>query len=139
MLAVLTLLSFFMKSLNAQHLDIGVIDGEYTLVSKSYINGLIVDARSSEVDMFGLGYGYQEKHLEFYLGVGYTSNDEVYYFTECVYKNERHSIYDLSLDYVNDRPELSLGYTHLLGDSYGLIAKHNFTSNKLFLGLRKWF
>ena len=58
-------------------------------------------------------------------------------FTDLLYKNERHSIYDVSIESIDDEVDLKLGYTYLFSENVGVIVKGN--HEKVFTGIRGWF
>ena len=135
---LIILLAALSTSSKADYVDIG-FESNFAMASKVFFNGVIVDAKTSDEKRVGIGYGWQDKSTQVYIGGGYTSLEQVYFFSELTHKNGRHSIYDLTIEYVNSRPVASLGYTHLVSENAGLIAKHNFTDNILFFGIRRWF
>lgn len=141
-LSILFLLTLTNKA-QADYLDVGLLDGEYATLSKFYAKGFIFDAQASKTNRAGIGTGWQHKGAEVYLGIGYnkdteTKQDDIYTFSEIVYRNGRHSIYDLGIDYTNDKASARLGFTWLIDENAGLIVKHDFTRNQLFIGLRRW-
>lgn len=125
----------------SDYLDVGLLDGEYATLSKFYAKGFIFDVQASKQNKIGIGTGWQHKGAEFYLGIGYNKDthiDDIYTFSELVYRNGRHSIYDLAITYTDNKASAKLGYTWLIDENAGLIVKHDFTNNQLFIGLRRW-
>jgi hypothetical protein len=141
-LSVLLLLTLTSKA-QADYLDTGLLGGEYAMLSKFYAKGFIFDAQASKTNRFGIGTGWQHKGAEVYLGIGYnkdteTGIDDIYTFSELVYRNGRHSIYDLGINYTDDKASAKLGFTYLIDENAGIIVKHDFTKNELFIGIRRW-
>lgn len=132
-------LSLYSASAWADYVDVGMTGDHYTISSKFYANGVIINAESSEYDKFGLGFGFKKQDFTVLVGAGYIDNLEgdIYVFTDLLYKNERHSIYDVSIESINGEVDLKVGYTLLFSERAGLVLKGN--HKELFTGLRVWF
>jgi hypothetical protein len=125
----------------ADYLDIGILDGNYAALSKFYAKGFVFDVQASNENKIGIGTGFQQSGAEFYFGIGYKEeqdNNGIYTFSELVYRNGRHSIYDLGINYTDDKASAKLGFTYLIDENAGIIVKHDFTKNELFIGIRRW-
>ncbi len=109
----------------------GYVDVTQKIEARFNADKFIISANSDR-DL-GLGFGVQHKATEFYIGGGYN-----YAFTELVYKNGRHSIYDVGIEYKDDAYQARASYTHLVSDTFGLIVKYNKHQNKFYVGVRKW-
>ena len=131
---LILLILLFVVNANAGYLNVGTKNQEYNFNSMFYANGFIIHA---ETDKGGAGFGFQQKDTEVYAVLGYDNNN-IYGLAELVYKNGRHSMYDLSLIFTNEKQTAKIGFTWLLSENFGFIAKHNFTDNQLFIGVRKW-
>ena len=131
MLMLLALMSLFAtKESEAGYVDVGWQKQE-KIEALFHADNFIVSANSDRV--FGLGIGKQHNNIEMYFGVG-----NKYIFSEIIYKNERHSIYDLGVEYINERYQARIAYTHLFSDTFGIVTKYNFKTRQAFVGFRKW-
>lgn len=132
------LLFFLLYATKAEstHVDVGY-KNEPIIKTRFYANGVIIDAVKADDDQIGLGFGVQEKDIQFYAGAGYKTTEEIYVFTGLDWKNERHSIMSINVNAIQEDYTLTLGYTYLVSETFGLIGEYD-TKGQTFFGIRKW-
>lgn len=122
----------------ADHVDIGY-DKELRVKAVFHTNyKILVEGESGANEKFGVGYGYKDKDLELGFIMGISQGSEKYYKAQGLYKNGRHSIYDLSIEQSAGKFHVIGGYTHLFSESFGVVAQYNITNKRAFFGFRKW-
>lgn len=127
-LATILIFTLCTGSANSDYVDIGY-NQALKIETRFHADNFIVGADS--LGNIDVGYGIRDNNITFYAGLG-----EKYIYSQLIYKNERHSIYDVSLKYDGYEPQVTLGFTLLTSDTFGYVIRLNETES--YIGLRKW-